>query len=69
MAGARPLVRGLTLPLAAALVALTALRLAGHGPPSLAELSEMPGLPTVGWFGVLALALMVNGCCLTGLLV
>lgn len=49
------------VPLAAALVALAALWLAGHGLPSLAQLSEMPGLPAVSWFGVLALALLVNG--------
>ncbi len=35
------------VPLAAALAAL---RFAGHGLPSLAQLSDMPGLPAVGWF-------------------
>ena len=51
----------LLVPLAAALVALAALRLAGQGLPTLEQLSDMPGLPAVGWFGVLALAFLING--------
>ena len=49
------------VPLAAALLALVALRLAGRPLPTVDQLSDMPGLPTVGWWGVLALALLING--------
>jgi len=48
-------------PVAAGLLALGGLWLAGGDLPSRTQLSTMPGLPTIGWVGVLLLALAVNG--------
>ncbi|HZD70354.1 MAG TPA: nitroreductase family deazaflavin-dependent oxidoreductase [Actinomycetes bacterium] len=48
-------------PAGAGLIALGALVLAGRDVPSLEELASMPGLPEVGWAGVFALVLLVNG--------
>lgn len=48
-------------PAGAGLLALAALAVAGRGLPSVADLSTMPGLPSVGWLGVFALVLLVNG--------
>jgi membrane protease YdiL (CAAX protease family) len=48
-------------PAAAGLLALCGLWLAGGDLPSPTQLSTMPGLPTIGWVGVLLLALAVNG--------
>ena len=48
------------VPGVAGLIAVGGLALAGRV-PSIAELSTMPGLPLVGWLGVLALVLMING--------
>lgn len=43
------------------LIAVVGLALAGGGWPSATQLSTMPGLPLVGWLGVLALVLVING--------
>ncbi len=43
------------------LLCLGGLLLVGRELPSLARLSTMPGLPTAGWVGVLALAFVING--------
>lgn len=42
-------------------LALGGLALAGRGRPTVEDLSTMPGLPAIGWLGVLALVLIVNG--------
>lgn len=49
------------VPVVAGLLTLGGLWLAGHHLPSLTQLSTMPGLPAVGWVGVMLLALVVNG--------
>jgi membrane protease YdiL (CAAX protease family) len=49
------------VPMAAGLLALGGLWLAGRGLPSLSRLSTMPGLPAVGWVGVAILVLAING--------
>jgi membrane protease YdiL (CAAX protease family) len=49
------------VPLAAAAVAIVVLRLTGHPLPAAAQLRDMPGLPTVGWLGLVVLVLVING--------
>lgn len=49
------------VPGVAGLLGLGALWLAGRGLPSVAELSTMAGLPSVGWLGLLALVFVING--------
>jgi membrane protease YdiL (CAAX protease family) len=48
------------VPLIAATAVVGVQALAGDG-PSWRELGSMPGLPEIGWLGVLALVLVVNG--------
>lgn len=48
-------------PAAGALLALGALAAAGRGWPSLDEFSTMPGVPDLGWLGLFAVVLVVNG--------
>jgi membrane protease YdiL (CAAX protease family) len=49
------------VPGVAGLLGLGALSVTGRELPSVAELSTMAGLPSVGWLGVLALVFVVNG--------
>jgi len=49
------------IPAVAGLLGLVALSVTGHGLPSVAELSAMAGLPSVGWLGLLAMVFVVNG--------
>ena len=49
------------VPLAAAAAALAVMAVSGADLPSLDEIGHLPGLPAVGWFGVLLLTLLVNG--------
>lgn len=49
------------LPLVAAAAGLGLLAVSGRPLPSPQQLSVMPGLPDVGWVGVLLLCLVVNG--------
>ncbi len=49
------------VPAGAGLVALGALAVSGRGLPSVDELSTMPGVPSIGWLGVFALVLVING--------
>lgn len=49
------------VPLAAGLLALGGLWLAGRDLPSRSQLSTMPGLPALGWVGVSILVLVING--------
>lgn len=48
-------------PIAAAAVALVVLSVAGREPPTLRELSTMPGLPNAGWLAVLVMVFLING--------
>jgi membrane protease YdiL (CAAX protease family) len=49
------------VPAAAALLTLSAMAAAGYAWPSWSALREMAGLPLLGWFGVLALVVVING--------
>lgn len=49
------------VPAAVGLGTLVVLALLGETMPSLADLSYMAGLPSLGWLGVFALVLVVNG--------
>jgi membrane protease YdiL (CAAX protease family) len=49
------------IPGVAGLLGLAVLSVTGRGLPSVAELSTMAGLPSVGWFGMFALVFVING--------
>lgn len=49
------------LPAGVAAATIASAAAVGVEAPSLDELSTMPGLPTLGWFGVLALVVVING--------
>lgn len=49
------------VPAVAGLIGLGVLWATGRGTPSVAELSTMAGLPSVGWLGMFALVFVVNG--------
>jgi uncharacterized protein len=49
------------VPAAAGLAAVAGLALAGHGWPTWASLTIMPGLPEAGWLALLVLVFVVNG--------